>query len=52
MNVKWTNFVVSKSYIQSITKTLSLANTLAYYGIRTLRIHNVYIVQALEWLGQ
>jgi hypothetical protein len=29
----------------SVTNTLVLTNTLAYYGIRRLRIRNVFIVQ-------
>jgi hypothetical protein len=33
-------------FLLSVTNTLVLTNTLAYYGIRRLRIHNVFIVQA------
>ncbi len=33
-------------FLWSVTNTLVLTNTLAYYGIRRLRIHNVFIVQA------
>jgi hypothetical protein len=44
---KWTDFVISYGLILSITDTLSImTNTLAYYGIRTLRIRNVFIIQA------
>ncbi len=49
---KWTNFVVRLClfYCQSLslawTNTLALTNALAYYGIRKLRIPNVFIVQA------
>jgi len=37
---KWTDSVVSWCLLLSVT------NPLAYYGIRTLRIRNVFIVQA------
>ncbi len=43
-----TYFEMRQCIILSITNTLTFeANTLAYYGIRTLRICNVFIVQAL-----
>ncbi len=45
---KWTDFVVSKSFIFSITNALALTNTLAYQVICTLRIRNAFIVQAPE----
>jgi hypothetical protein len=34
--------MVSQSFILSVTKALALTNALAYYGIRTLRISNVF----------
>jgi len=37
----------ASAFILSVTNTLVLTNTLAYYGIHRLRIHNVFIVQAL-----
>ncbi len=38
---KWTNFTTSQSFIQSITKTLAMTNTLAYQEIHKLKIRNV-----------
>jgi hypothetical protein len=36
----------ASAFLLSVTNTLVLTNTLAYYGIRRLRIGNVFIVQA------
>ncbi len=36
----------ASAFLLSVTNTLVLTNTLAYYGIRRLRIRNVFIVQA------
>jgi hypothetical protein len=34
------------AFLLSVTNTLVLTNTLAYYGICRLRVRNVFIVQA------
>ena len=36
----------ASAFLWSVTNTLVLTNTLAYYGIRRLQICNVFIVQA------
>jgi hypothetical protein len=36
----------ASAFLLSVTNTLILTNTIAYYGIRRLRIRHVLIVQA------
>ncbi len=36
----------ASAFLLSVTNTLGLTNTLAYYGMRRLQIRNVFIVQA------
>jgi hypothetical protein len=43
---KWADFVVSLCLLACTNKPLNQTNTLAYYGLWTLRICNVFIVQA------
>jgi hypothetical protein len=43
----------ASAFLLLVINTLVLTNTLAYYGIRRLQIHNVFIVQTpgLEYAG-
>ncbi len=41
-----TNFIVNLYFILSVTNTLDLTDTLVYYGFLTLRVCNLFIVQA------
>jgi hypothetical protein len=40
------------SFILSVTSTLTLSNTLAYYEMRTLGICNVFVIQAPVYFFQ
>ncbi len=45
--MKWTDFEKKLvPFLLSVTNTRGWTNTLAYYGIRTLRILNVFIIRA------
>jgi hypothetical protein len=53
-NVRQMDRLCSKlaPFILSVTNTIALTKTLAYYGIRTSQIHTVFVVQTqVQLLG-